>query len=206
VSANAAVQVTAVNQDPGATPPSTFTGVPVVDNTGSPIGFQWKVGYFPNGTDFTQDAASLISAFVPNGSAVASNPGILGTFSTGVTDAATSIDGSDDFTSGNGGGAYNVFYVIADNANFNAATDYIVLDSQSAWPVEVDGVGATFNLNLLTDSYALLRGSDTTVAADGYGVPFTSFNGGPALTFGIIPEPSSALLLGLGGLGLLIRG
>lgn len=180
--------------------PPNFSAVPIVDNAGAPIAFQWAAGTFAEATDFTASFETLASSFQRNGSAVNSNPGALGLFSNQVTDAATAIDGSDSFT------GKPVYIVIADNTTFGSATDYLVILANQNWAAEIEGTGGSVSFSLEDQgSYSVVRGQSASVAADGYGAPFTAFNGGEALTFGVVPEPSAVLLGGLALLGGLVR-
>ncbi|MCH7229035.1 hypothetical protein [Haloferula sp. A504] len=187
-------------------PTSNFTGSPVANPAvGSPLltdatgttGLTTRVfaGSFLSGTpDFlvTSDA-DIISAFTANGAGAAfTAPGLINTDGFG---AGTSTDGSDSFTG-------NLVYLLVGNAaTLGASTEVMVFSTGQSWAVEVEGVGGALSPITLS-SANLERG---IVVSPNLAAPFAGFNGNEGLTFGVVPEPSIALLGALGILGLLRR-
>lgn len=182
-----AVTVTAVNYDLGGSEASLVT-----NSTGSLIGASWGVGTFAGGTDFNGSAGSVLSAFNQNGSS-----GVLvasGLLNGQISDAATSLNGSDPF-SGN-----PIFVVIGDGNTIALSTRLIVFESSVLWPVELEALGGFAAVDL-TD--ATLRRGLVTTPVDATG-PWAVFNGtSSGVTF--IPEPGTSVLALLGGFLLLRR-
>ena len=172
------------------------TGIAITDMAGVVTpSYSVAVGTFTS-TAFS-DADSVRTMFVQNGSAVNSALPFAGFFNTQISDAATSTDGSDSFV-GN-----PIYIVVGNNTSFAASTDFIVYQTGVNWPQEAPAVGATALAKTDSASSTLLYGTETvTSGATG---AFAANNGTPGVTFGVVPEPSVALLGMLGALGLIRR-
>lgn len=173
---------------------SPATAQIVTDGTGKALDVGvWAVGLFPASTDFMQaDVHALLTTFDQNGSArpFAAQDGVIGALgNAGVTDAATSLDGSDPFT------GTPIFVVIGNAASLAEASEVIILQGP-AWPQEAELVGA--NISFPTWTSTIVRGMESPPVS-GLTGPAAQFNGTIGMTF--IPEPSAALLglLGLAG-------
>lgn len=180
---------------------SPARGQLITNSAGNPLassGLSWAVGNFDAGVNFGGAASELISAFNINGSsaAFAGSAGVFGALGgPGVTDAATP-------TSGTAGGFVGtpIYAVIANNANFALATEFIVINTGVNWTNEIEGVGGS--VSAFTYNGQVLRGGVTTITGAPAG-PTSQFNGQSGLTF--VPEPSAALLGLLGAVGLIRR-
>lgn len=161
-------------------------------------GGSWGVGVFNSGTDFSGIASSVFSAFNQNGSTVAfaATAGVISALGApGVTNAVCPITNTGIFV-GN-----PIMVLVGNGATLAGSTDYIVVNSGVNWTAEVEGVGGSASAYLYNGT--VLRGQSTVV--NGATGAATQFNGKPGVTFGVIPEPSAALLGALGVLGLLRR-
>jgi hypothetical protein len=86
----------------------------------------------------------------------------------------------------------------------NGAGDFVIWDAGQTFAKEdalLGGAAVSFHVAETT----LLRGISVPGGNTGLGGPLAAFNGGDAITFGAIPEPSVSLLGALAGLGLMIR-
>lgn len=160
-------------------------------------GGSWGVGVFNPGTDFSGSAASILAAFnqAGNTAAFSSFAGVFGAAGGPVVTANLPTTATGPFV-GN-----PMFVIVGNAATLTASTDFIVSNSGVNFAAEVEGVGGT--TSALFKDGTILRGITTTVS--GGAGPTASQNGQPGVTFGVIPEPSAALLGALGALGLLRR-
>ncbi len=174
----------------------------VVDNTGTPIApgnGSVAVGYFGSLTDAqiaTADPAALLADFVQFGSA-----GTFGVAAAGPTPGLFSLetDASIPFPAGNAFTGQNIYTVVGENTVLNSSNFLAVWKSNTQFGVENDlGLGSA-NSNVFGAEGSLLSGN--TFGAVNLG-PLTTTGG---IQLGAVPEPSSSLLFGLGGLALLLR-
>ena len=160
-------------------------------------GGSWGVGVFAPGTDFSGEPSTLLSAFnqAGNTAAFSAFPGVFGAAGGAVVTANLPTTVTGPFVG-------NPMFVIVGNApTLAGSTDFIVTNSGVNFTQEVEGVGG--NISALFKNGTVLRGIGTTV--NGGSGPTAGQNGQPGITFGVIPEPSAALLGALGALGLLRR-
>ena len=170
--------------------PASGNGLAIVNANGSGVNTSFAVGSFLTTVpDFASaDAASIFSLFTQNGSsATFTAPGIINKT---IGDAATSTDGSDQFTG-------NPYYILIGNAATLAASTEFIIFQGPAWAQEIEGVGGATNTTLSAGN--LVRGELTTNVS--LSSPFNNFTNG--VTF--VPEPSAALLGLLGAVGLIRR-
>jgi hypothetical protein len=189
-----AVSVTGTNLVLG--PTSVADSMLITDNTGIPVSGSWAAGIF-DAPDFS-GPAGITSTFTQNGSdgAFSATPGVFGALGgVPITDAATSVDSSDNFA------GKPVYIVVGNAASIAGSTDFVVFQTATNWPQEVQGVGAGFGVNIAKET--LVYGIPTTVQG-ATGIT-SALNGDGGVTFGLIPEPSTSLLAGLAGLALMIR-
>ena len=174
----------------------------ITNASGNPLassGLSWAVGNFDAGVNFGGSASELIAGFNQNGSVgtFSAQPGVFGTLGgPAISDAATP-------TSGTAGGFVGtpIFAVIANNANFALATEFIVFQTNATWTNEIEGVGGS--VSAFTFDGTLQRGMVTTITDAPSPGPLAQFNGQAGVTF--VPEPSAALLGLLGAVGLIRR-
>lgn len=191
--ASAAVTVGAFNYTGS---PIGATGTPIVNTDGTPLATNVYFGAFQSGLpDFGGNAADIITAFTQNGPGLANAFAQAGLFN-GTIDGATSTDGTDLFN------GKEIFMLVGNGASLGASTEVMVFSSGVNWPVEIEGVGAVVN-NIELGFGNLERG--VAVEVDGAAAPFDVWNGTTGMTFGVVPEPSVALLGALGFFGLLRR-
>src|SRR5690606_23561081 len=124
----------------------------------------------------------------------AATPGVIGALGgTNVQDAVLPTTNTGIFVG-------NPIMVLIGNAStLGASTDFIVVQSDVNWAAEIEGVGGSSSAFLYDGD--VLRGISTTVS--GGAGPTAQFNGTAGVTFGVVPEPSAALLGAIGALGLL---
>lgn len=152
-------------------------GLAIVDNTGTPLtGVNFGVGTLSGALS---DADSVRAAFTPLGTATTSSQFFAG-------DSASVATSPQD-----GSAVYVVFYSGADLAT---SDDFIVFEGNANFIVENAVLGADVNISLTGST--LMYGTETPSNGDGINPPFTAFTNG--VTFGGVPEPSSALLSVLG--------
>ncbi|MBK1833714.1 PEP-CTERM sorting domain-containing protein [Roseibacillus ishigakijimensis] len=168
----------------------------VVDNTGEPVtDAQVQVGYFNGEANSLANFVSLGSA---NFTSSPLGPGLFGAL------GGESIDinlkpGANDAALG------MLAYAVVVNPNDSADTSFIAFtDNSTRFTVEsvdVDGAAQSIFSNETNLVWGTVREGETK----NLGGPFASRNGGNAVTFFVIPEPSSALLAGLALVGGLVR-
>ena len=204
---SAAVQVTLQNFD--LTNPGSGA-TPLVDNTGVGINGSWAAGIVAVPNAQAVSAAAVLSAFTQNppiagttGQFLAADAAFsqLGFVNQALSDPATSTDGTDQFFN-------NPIWIIIGNdpTGLATSTDFILYESATLWPIEITGVGGTANVQIQLPSSILRRGVGQAFTYTGTPAgPFFGFyaTGTTGVTF--IPEPTTSLLAGLAGLGLLVR-
>jgi hypothetical protein len=163
----------------------TFAGSPVdanriEDNVGNLIDF---------------DAGSVVTAGIIDGgvftSLVATLGSNTGSIGIGATDALNGLwNGATSNNSSEADGFESQFIAV----RVVSSGGFAVFTTDQQFQANGNGVGDSATLGI-----DQINGVDLALSAPGSG-----FSGNLA-TVGVIPEPSSTLLLGLGGLGLLIR-
>ncbi len=191
--ANAATTITPSN---GTT---TGTILQVIDNSGVPVaGGSVLIGTFADPSVIaTADAGDVLTGFTQFGTPQSFSP-VAGLFgfanSFGVTADLPNEGAAAGDLVGN-----NIFAVIQGDG------DFIIWDSgqQFAFESALDaGLPVSFNV---TEQGTLVRGVLVTGGNTGLPGALSPQNGGTAVTFGLVPEPSSALLAGLALFGGLVR-
>lgn len=160
-------------------PASPENGWTIVDNTGTPIAnVNYAIGTLADSSALS-DAASVRAQFTALGTG--QTPAVHFTAGNEVI----SIDNSPEDSTP----VYVVFY---DGADIATAADFIVFEGNASFIPENPAAnpGAAVG-NTLYDS-TLLYGQELESNNAGVNAPFTAFTRG--VTFGNIPEPSSALL------------
>jgi hypothetical protein len=164
----------------------------VADNAGNPIANVWSGLTTFGGGAAPTDIPGLI----------ASNADIIGNsdlFGAGLGAGAFS-----NSYNGPGGTGQAIYLILADNSDLNAASLFGLINTGET----LDPDGALPDAN----SYVLAPGAGTAIIG-AFGanatVDWSNLTGlsptGPAFNLEAIPEPSTSLLAGLAGLGLLIR-
>lgn len=172
----------------------------VIDNAGNGVtGGTVSVGTFASVDGLADaEAGSVLSTFAQFGSSVALGSPVPGLFGLG---AGTSIE-ADLPNAGAAAGDFvgrNIFVVVSDGS------DFIVFDTGRQFAFENDlDAGAPVGVNLATDG-TLIRGTIVPGGTSNLPGALAAGNGSDAVTFGVIPEPSSALLAGLALVGGLVR-
>lgn len=183
--------------------------LPVVDNTGTLIGAgtgSVGVGYFGTLSDAqiaTSDYATLIADFVQFGTTdtfgTASAPGVDGIFTFSTDEAIPNNAGA-----GNNFTGQNIYTLMGEAGTLGGSSLLAVWKSDTLFGLEDLAGNGSAASNIAVGSGAPIIGNITA------GSNLGPSAGGLVTTNSLqlvvaIPEPSSALLLGLGGLGLLIR-
>ncbi|MDA0766811.1 MAG: PEP-CTERM sorting domain-containing protein [Verrucomicrobia bacterium] len=178
---------------------------PIVDNAGLPIAIgagSVAVGYFGSFSDAqitgVTDFGALLGDFQQFGSATATGfgnafnaPG----FFTLSANSPLPQGGASPFTG-------KFVYTVIGNGATLATSTHLAVWKGTAVIGEENGAGlGSVNSNVTPGTGALLFGSDFGPISVGVGPTFTN---GIQLQ-GVVPEPSSLLLLGLGGLSFLAR-
>lgn len=162
----------------------------VTDNAGNPV-------------------AGLVSGFILATSAtdiaglIASNPTVIG--SSDLTPAGADGAFSSAFSNVGGGAGEAIFLVLFNSANLADATLFGLIDTGET--LDMDGALPDSNNFILAagaGTPVIGAHNATTVTADWTNAVGASVSG-PQFQLAAIPEPSSSLLAGLAGLGLLIR-
>lgn len=168
----------------------------VVDNTGAAVtGAQVQVGYFNGPAISLENFVSLGSA---NFSTSPLGPGLFGALGAPSIDINLKPGANDSALD-------QVAFAVVANP-LNAAPDQFIAftDGTTRFTVEsVDVDGAA--QSIFADETSLVYGQVVSGGTSGLGGPFAARNGGNAVTFGLIPEPSSVLLGGVALLGGLLR-
>ncbi len=197
--ASAATVITAAN---AAGTASGFLQQVITGVDGAPFQGTVLIGTFasPTGLGTTAGPISLDTyGWSLFGSAAfsssASYPGVFGAFGgQGVTGNLP--------TTATGPLIGNDIYVVVGN---QAGTDFIVWNSGQKFAVE-DAVLGGAAVSIQTRNATLVRGIIDPNGNNGVtGAALSARNGEAAVTFGVVPEPSSLLLGALGALGLLRR-
>lgn len=166
-------------------PNTAENGITIVDNAGNPLSnVNFGIGTFSGAV--ASDAAGIRAGFSELGNG--STQAIHFAFATDANNSASTDASPED-----GSPIYVVFYGNADGsaaADLASAADYIVFEGNANYIVENPVLGATVQVDLQRSMIAY----GTEVESNNNGVvgPFTAFTNG--VTFGAIPEPSSALL------------
>lgn len=196
-----ATTITATNAASGVDPTGFLQQV-ITGVDGTPFVGTVLIGTFstPAGLGTTTGPISLANyGWTQFGSAAfsssASYPGVFGAFGgTGVTGTLP--------TTATGALVGNNIYAVVGNA---AGTDFIVWNSGLNFAAE-DAVLGGAAVGFQTRNATLVRGIVDPNGNNGItGAALSARNGQAAVTFGVVPEPSAALLGAIGALGLLRR-
>ena len=181
----------------------TTTDTPIVDSGGNLIPLGGGVVAVGRALGGTVDVADLASTFDQFGSASNINGGGFG-IDGFVSDAAPTFQVATATATADGFIGETVFVVIGNAADLASSTEFAVFQAAGTFLPDNLGLEQNTNVSLQVGGATQIFGdiaSDVLVP----GTPLGDLTFSSGIQLAGIPEPSSALLLGLGGLGFLIR-